>query len=254
LAPYRLGLTATPERTDGKDRLLEELIGPTLYRRDIVELSGNYLAQYDTIRIRLELTPDERCEYEKARTLYLEFLKRHQIRMSSMAGWSQFIIRASQSPDGHAALVAHRRQRQLAFAASAKFECVENLLRQHRADRSILFTQDNATTYELSRRFLIPAITHQTKITERSEILAGLTDGTYRAIVTSKVLNEGIDVPSANVAIVVSGSSSVREHVQRLGRVLRKNGDKRAVLYELVTAKTNETLVSNQRRDHSAYR
>jgi superfamily II DNA or RNA helicase len=72
--------------------------------------------------------------------------------------------------------------------------------------------------------------------------------------VTSKVLNEGVDVPSASVAIIVSGSGSVREHVQRLGRVLRKQGDKRAVLYELVAGGTAETFTSERRREHVAYR
>ena len=131
---------------------------------------------------------------------------------------------------------------------------VEELLDRHRNDRAILFTQDNATCYEVSRRFLVPAITHQTKVRERSDILAGLAEGRYGAVVTSKVLNEGVDVPAANVAIVISGSGSVREHVQRLGRVLRKQGDKRAILYEIVTAETIETFTSNRRREHVAYR
>jgi superfamily II DNA or RNA helicase len=106
----------------------------------------------------------------------------------------------------------------------------------------------------LSRRFLIPIITHETRVRERSEILAGLADGGYGAIVTSKVLNEGVDIPAANVAVVVSGSASVREHVQRLGRILRAQAGKHALLYELVTAQTTETFTSARRRDHSAYR
>ncbi len=73
-------------------------------------------------------------------------------------------------------------------------------------------------------------------------------------MVTSKVLNEGVNVPEANVAIVLSGSGSVREHVQRLGRILRKGEDKRAVLYELVTAGTSEERTSDKRREHVAYR
>jgi superfamily II DNA or RNA helicase len=63
-----------------------------------------------------------------------------------------------------------------------------------------------------------------------------------------------VDVPDANVAVILSGSGSVREHVQRLGRILRKKGDKRAVLYELVTEETTETYTSERRREHSAYR
>jgi superfamily II DNA or RNA helicase len=81
-----------------------------------------------------------------------------------------------------------------------------------------------------------------------------LADGTYGAVVTSKVLNEGVDVPDANVAIVVSGSGSVREHVQRLGRILRKRDGKFALLYEIVTAQTAEAYTSERRRDHAAYR
>jgi superfamily II DNA or RNA helicase len=97
-------------------------------------------------------------------------------------------------------------------------------------------------------------ITHQTRVKERSAILAGLRDGTYGAVATSKVLNEGVDVPEANVAIILSGSGSVREHVQRLGRILRKKDGKRAILYELVTSGSSETMTSERRRDHVAYR
>ena len=74
------------------------------------------------------------------------------------------------------------------------------------------------------------------------------------AVVTSKVLNEGVDVPDANVAVVISGSGSVREHVQRLGRILRQRDGKRALLYELVSAGTTETQTSERRREHEAYR
>jgi superfamily II DNA or RNA helicase len=153
---------------------------------------------------------------------------------------------------------AYRRQREIAFAAPAKLDYVGLLLERHRDDRVLLFTQDNATAYALARRFLVPIITHETRIRERSEILAGLArgpaEGGYGAVVTSKVLNEGVDIPEANVAVVVSGSASVREHVQRLGRILRAREGKHALLYELVTANTAETFTSARRRDHSAYR
>ncbi len=254
LAPFRLGLTATPERPDGRDQLLDELIGPTVFRRDIVDLSGDFLADYDTVRVVVDLSPEERAEYEAERAIYRGFVASRGIRMSHKDGWSQFIIQSSQSDQGRRAMKAYRRQRELAFGAPAKLDYVEHLLHEHRKDRTILFTQDNATCYEVSRRFLVPAITHQTKVKERSDILAGLSEGRYGAVVTSKVLNEGVDVPEANVAVVISGSGSVREHVQRLGRVLRKKGDKRAILYELVTAQTVETFTSQRRREHVAYR
>lgn len=254
IAPFRLGLTATPERTDGREAALAQMVGPEVYRRDIVELAGEYLAEYETERVAVDLDPDERQEYERERKLYREFLSMNHIRMSSPSGFSEFVMLSARSAEGRRAMAAYRRQRELALSARAKLEYVEHLLHVHRNDRTLLFTQDNATAYGLSKRFLVPVITHQTKVKERTEILSGLREGRYRAVSTSRVLNEGVDVPDANVAIVLSGSGSVREHVQRLGRVLRKKEDKRAVLYELVTQGTGETYTSERRREHSAYR
>ncbi len=254
LAPYRLGLTATPERADGREAALRDLIGPVAYRKDIVELSGDYLAAYETERVSIELTSEERAEHDAERAIYRAFVESRGIRMSRPSGWGEFIMLSSQSEEGRRAMIGYRRQRALAFASSAKLDYLEHLLHVHRRDRAILFTQDNATAYAISRRFLVPVITHQTKVRERSAILAGLAEGTYRAVATSRVLNEGVDVPDANVAVVLSGSGSVREHVQRLGRILRKREDKRAVLYELVTQATTETYTSDRRREHSAYR
>jgi superfamily II DNA or RNA helicase len=254
IAPFRLGLTATPERADGRHVDLDELVGPIVYRKDIVDLSGGYLAPYETVRLTVELGPEDRQAHDEARATYRDFLAKSGIRMSSPSGWSDFVIRSARSEEGRRAMAAYRRQRELAFAAPAKLDYVGLLLDRHRDERTLLFTQDNATAYTLARRFLIPIITHETKVRERSEILAGLADGSYGAVVTSKVLNEGVDLPEASVAVVVSGSASVREHVQRLGRILRPKEGKRALLYELVTAGTTETFTSSRRRDHSAYR
>jgi superfamily II DNA or RNA helicase len=254
LAPFRLGLTATPERGDGREAELEGLVGPIVYRKDIVELSGQYLADYETVRVSVDLSPAEREEYAAERALYRAFLQQNGIYMGSPTGWTDFLIRAARSEEGRRAFQAYRRQKEIAFTAPAKLDYVERLLHQHRQDRVIVFTQDNATVHLVSRRFLIPAITHHTRVRERSEILAGFAEGRYGALATSKVLNEGVDIPAANVAIVMSGSGSVREHVQRLGRILRKGQDKRATLYELVTGGTTEAYTSERRRDHVAYR
>jgi superfamily II DNA or RNA helicase len=254
LAPYRLGLTATYERGDGRESALDPLVGPVVYQKSIVDLSGEYLAEYETIRLHVELSAEERQEYAAERAIYLTFLREHGIRMADPRGWQDFIIRASRTDAGRRALRAYRRQRDLALSAPAKLEALEGLLGLHREDRTLVFTQDNATAYGISRRFLVPAITHQTKVRERSEILERFSNGEYRVVVTSKVLNEGVDVPEANVAVVISGSGSVREHVQRLGRILRRSADKRAILYELVSKGTSETATSERRREHAAYR
>jgi len=254
LAPYRLGLTATPERVDGQEALLDELLGPIVYRKQIVEFAGEYLADYDIESISVELSSDEREQYEQARATYLAFVRQQGIRLGGPSGWNDFVRRAARSTEGRRAFVAYRRQKTLAVAAASKLNALDELLHRHRADRCLIFTLDNATAYAISRRCLVPIITHHTKVKERSQILERFASGRYGTVVTSKVLNEGVDVPDANVAIIVSGTGSVREHVQRLGRILRPRQDKRAILYEIVTARTSEQSTSERRREHSAYR
>jgi superfamily II DNA or RNA helicase len=253
IAPFRLGLTATPERADMAHTHLDVLIGPTVYRREITQLRGQYLADYRVMTLYVHLSDEERTRYEQARELYRDFVRTAGIDMRQPNGWSQFIYVAHRSPEGREAFRAYREQRALALAAPAKLNLLGRLLERHNGDRVLIFTHDNATVYTIARQFLVPVITHQTKTKERRDILLKFNSGAYPIVATSRVLNEGVNVPEANVAVVLSGSGSVREHVQRLGRVLRKAGDKEAVLYEVITRDTVEEFTSNRRRQHSAY-
>jgi len=254
LAPYRMGLTATPERNDGQETMLDHLIGPIVFRREIQELAGDYLAEYEVERIFVNLSADELERYRKCREEYRAFVDLRGISMGGMHGWQRFIQETSRSREGRLAFQAYREQRRLALAAPAKLEILADLLLKHRGDRTIIFTHDNATVYEIARRYLVPPITHQTKAKERRAILDGFSTGIYPVVVTSRVLNEGVDIPSASVGVILSGSGTVREHVQRLGRLLRKHGEKQAKLYEVVSRGTGEEFTSERRRQHDAYR
>lgn len=254
LAPFRLGLTATPERPDSREFMLKDLIGETVYRRDIHEMAGQYLADYETESIKVRLDDEELERYQAARKTFRGFIERNGIRLGGMGGWRNFLRESVRSEEGRQAFQAWREQRKIALATPRKLAILRNLLDKHKGDRIVIFTNDNATVYKVSRDFLVPAITHQTKTKERYETLQKFNDGRYPIVVTSKVLNEGVNVPEANVGIVLSGSGTVREHVQRLGRILRKVGDKRATLYELIAEGTSEEGISDRRRQHDAYR
>lgn len=254
IAPFRLGLTATPERQDGRDGLLEAALGPIVFRKEIKDLAGEFLADYETVQVGVALTDAERIAYDAARKTYIDFIRRMGIRFDRPDGWGRFIQLSARSPAGRSAMKAYRQQRALSLMCEQKLVLVEHLVGEHAQERVIIFTNDTPSVYAISRRLLIPAITHQTPIKERREILQRFNAGQYRAVVTAKVLNEGVDVPEASVAIVLSGSGSVREHVQRLGRVLRPSLNKRAVLYEVITTATGEESVSERRREHDAYR
>jgi superfamily II DNA or RNA helicase len=254
IAPFRLGLSATPERADQRHSLLESLIGPSIYRKAIPELSGVYLADYDIRTLLVELSQSERKRYDDERGIYRKFVSDLGMSLNGPAAWQRFVFTASRTPEGRRALEAYRTQRHLAFAAEEKFTRLAEVLHRHRNEQVLVFTHDNRTAYEVSRRFLLPLITHQTHLAERAEILRRFRSGQWPYLVTSKVLNEGVDVPQASVAVILSGNASVREHVQRLGRILRKGEDKRAILYELLTRSTSEQGTSERRRQHDAYR
>lgn len=250
LAPYSLGLTATPERPDSGHELLPNLVGPVVYHLTPEDLAGTYLAPYDLVRIPVELTAHERHEYAEADAIYRDFLRKHHLSVRSPEDWQRFILVAATSHSGgREALLAARRRREIQAGAMRKGATLENLLRQHWDDRCIVFTKSVEEVYAMSRRFLIPGITFETPARERKEILDRFREGRYRAIIASDVLNEGVDVPDANVAIILAGSASHREYVQRLGRILRPKEGKRATLYELVTTATGEEFTARRRRE-----
>ncbi len=250
LAPYSLGLTATPERPDGGHERLPELVGSIVYRKSPEDLAGRYLAPFEVVRLPIKLTAHERFEYAQADAVYRDFLAKHRLPMRSPEDWQRFIMVASTSHSGgREALLAARRRREIQAGATRKGTTLERLLKQHWDDRCIVFTKSVEEVYSLSKRFLIPGITFETVAKERKEILDRFREGRYRAVIASDVLNEGVDVPDAGVAIILAGSASRREYVQRLGRVLRPKEGKRAILYELVTSDTGEESASRRRRE-----
>lgn len=249
IAPYRLGLTATPDRADGRHDDLTHLLGPVVYQRSAADLSGHALAPFEIVPIKVKLSNQERDRYDRLIAERNRFLQEANIWLSSAQGWQRFVRASAQSQAGRRAMLAHREAKTIALGTEGKLRVLEDLLAQHHGDRTIIFTNDNATVYRISETFLIPAITHQTPVKERHTILQAFRSGEYPILVVSHVLNEGVDVPEARIAILLSGSGSTREYVQRLGRILRKgSGDKQAILYEVVAEETTEEGISQRRR------
>lgn len=248
-APARLGLTATFERPDGAHEEIRELIGAQVYSIDVDSLAGEHLAAYDIRRIEVELTPQERANYEDAQQTFLNYVRSAGIQFTSGSDYLQLVKRSGNDPRAREALLAKQRAREIMMNAEEKATELGRILDRHRDDRVIVFTAHTELVYRLSERFLLPAITSETGTTERRQILSKFRDGTYSRVVAANVLDEGVDVPDANVAVVISGSGSEREFTQRLGRILRPKQDgSKAVLYELVSNETAEERVADRRR------
>src|SRR5229473_1049766 len=247
--PLRLGLSATPERSDMTHLDLERLIGPEVYRRSPAELTkGRYLAEYQEVRIDIVLSSEDETRYAKQRHVYRSFLQRRHIVIHSPEEFQQkLIFLSARDPEARIAMLAWREARHLAMNAPAKYVEIERLLSLHAADQVILFSEYNQVVDEISRRFCLPSITYKTPDEERRTILERFRSGKYSKLVSGRVLNEGVDVPDCRVAIIVSGNSTKREYIQRLGRVLRpKSGQ--AILYELVTSGTTEEDIAKRRK------
>ncbi|HEY1012694.1 MAG TPA: DEAD/DEAH box helicase [Herpetosiphonaceae bacterium] len=251
--PYRLGLTATPERSDGLHRALDKLLGPEVYRRAPADLAAEgHIAQFKEQRIFVDLTPEELVRYETLMTTWKWYLSAHRHTLAKGGDFfGELIRRAGNDPKARQALQAHHQARMIALNAERKLAEVAKLLEAHRADKVIVFSEYNALVGTLSRQFALPSITYKTAADERKAILDGFRNGALSKLVTGRVLNEGVDVPDANVAIVVSGSSTAREYIQRLGRVLRKKPTE-ALLYEVITRNTTEVKTARKRRQAAA--
>jgi superfamily II DNA or RNA helicase len=138
----------------------------------------------------------------------------------------------------------------IALNSKSKIEELKEILADNKGTKTIIFTQHNRIVYEISNNFLIPYITYKTDKDERQDVLKGFRERRYNAIVTSKVLDEGVDVPDAELGIILSGTGSGREFIQRLGRLLRPKSDvnKKARLIEITSAETREIRTSAKRK------
>ncbi|MGH2638032.1 MAG: DEAD/DEAH box helicase family protein [Rhabdochlamydiaceae bacterium] len=247
-SPYRLGLTATFEREDTLHSEIPRLIGGIVFRLEPEDLAGRYLSDFRIERVRVNLKEKEVKEYEKYHSIFTDYLSKNRITLNTPVQFQRFVMRSARDPEARRALLARNKALKIAFNTESKIEKLEEILRENRNERVIIFTQHNDLVYRISRRFLIPFITHTTDKEERHKVLELFNSGEYWAVVTSKVLDEGIDVPEASLGIILSGTGSLREFVQRLGRVLRKKKDRDARLIEIVSSETSEVNTSSRRR------
>src|SRR5262249_3654570 len=157
----RLGLTATPERSDGGEALLEELLGPIVYRLEAQHLAGEFLADYSVARLTVQLSEEDQERYQQERAIFRRFVSSQRIDFGSLQGWQLFVAQSARNEAGRRAMQAYRESKRIALGAEAKLETLKNLLRRHRRERVLIFTAENEMVYRISEQFLIPAITHE---------------------------------------------------------------------------------------------
>ncbi len=252
-APLRMGLTATPERSDGRDADFGDLIGPTVYRQEISSARGKSLADYSVVRIPVCLESAEQAAYDTAGRVVRRFLAAKRDQGQTKYGWEDLCADAGKDPAARAAQTAFYTKKSIEDRAGEKLRVLEDLFRIHVGERVIVFAGSNAMAMDISRRFLVPTLLNHSRKKERRIVLEGFGKGEFPVLVANQVLDEGVDVPEAKVAVIIGGHASTRQAKQRLGRILRKSGVAKATLYEVVCQDTNEEERSRQRRKSDAY-
>jgi superfamily II DNA or RNA helicase len=251
-APWRLGLTATPERSDGRHVDLDRLIGPIVYHLPMAAVRGQTLAEYEVVRIPVYLSEEEQARYDALSARVRSYLAQRR-QTDPTFSWQDLCGETGKDPAARRALHAYFARKAIEDRAEEKLRVLEDLFRLHAGSATLIFAGSNAMARDVSRRFLIPCLLNHCGKKERLDILEGLRDGVYPALVANMVLDEGVDVPEVKVAVVIGGTASTRQAKQRLGRILRKAGNARATLYEVVCADTKEEQRSRRRRGSDAY-
>lgn len=250
-ARRRLGLTAT--YPDGRDTELRRTAGPVVYRKRVEEMVDAELAEFALERRFVGLTGDERERYDAATATYESWVEERGYRERYPEGsdwWKVFMAETRRSPRARRAFRAFRERERIVATARRKLDEAGRLLRLHPAERAILFCGTSEAAERVSRRFAVPMITARTPASERNRVLDRVASGRIRAVASVQVLDEGWDVPGAKLGLVLGDSTrgGRRQHVQRLGRLLRRQGDRVASLFEIVVADTHEFYASQKRR------
>ncbi|MEV7430407.1 DNA repair helicase XPB [Nocardioides sp. NPDC092400] len=212
-ARRRIGLTATLVREDGREGDVFSLIGPKRYDAPWKDIEAQgWIAPADCVEVRVTLPTDERLVY---------------------------------------AVAEPEERYRLASCTAEKTRVVRDIVASHPGQPTLVIGQYIEQLDELAASLDAPVIKGDTPVKERQRLFEAFRSGEVGLLVVSKVANFSIDLPSAEVAIQVSGSyGSRQEEAQRLGRLLRpKSEGKTAHFYTIVSRDTVDAdFAANRQR------
>jgi len=210
---HRLGLSATPVREDDRETDIYTLVGPPIGTDWDALFDAGYVQEPEVeIRYLPWANDEERNAYTSA-----EPRAKHRI--------------AGENP--------------------AKVDEVRHLLAEHPTAKALVFVEWLDHGREIAETVGVPFISGETPHHERDRLFREFRDGERRTLVVSRVGDEGIDLPNAELAVVASGlGGSRRQGAQRAGRTMRPAGS--ATVYVLATRGTSEEEFAQRQMRHLA--
>ncbi len=236
LAPYRMGLSATPYREDGRHEELFRLMGGLVYYASQRELAEQgFLAKFSIIPVLVSLTKKEYREYREYYKKFIEVARGADIdELVRLAGLG--------SREAKEALSAINKARKLLLYSKAKREKLREIVEEEKRKGSkiIVFVPYVDVAEDIAKLLGVQPLTGRTSEDKRKRLLEDFRACRLDVLVMTTVGDEGIDLPDANVGIMVSVTGSKRQFVQRLGRLLRPGKGKESRLYILAVKNTFE--------------
>ena len=248
----RLGLTATLQRPDRlEDRLIEYFTGVCFgigYER---ALDDEVVAHFSVATIGVPMTDEELVAYElitkEIGRLFAILVEQHHLPTVPAHAFMRAVKEIAEGPwhpardHARSFLAAVQARKQLlANSESKRHAAIQLAPAVAVADRTLLFTE-SIDTAELVAEGLQAAGLHVATVhselanADRREVFREFGKGRLDALVAPRVLDEGVDVPAADLAVIVSASKTKRQMIQRMGRVVRRKDDGRlarfAILY-----------------------
>src|SRR5262249_26406137 len=210
---------------------------PVVFREEIAEAKGRTLADYVLVQVPVHLGPGEQEEFDRLSGRVREYLAGRR-REQPDFGWTDLTRLSRTDVEAKEELRAYRRKLALIHRSAEKLRAAEDVLRLHPDEQCVIFTASNRMAPAVPARSLIPALTAHSAQHGRNAVLDAFARRAIRALVACEVLSEGWDAPALKVGVVIGGEKGVKEAVQRIGRLLRKAGDRTARLYEVVVQET----------------
>ena len=252
---YRLGLSATPNRwldEEGTQILMEYFNGvifefdieralneinpdtgksyltPYIYKPIFVDLNDKEYRAYKYYTSKIDEILQEDTSDEESNTYLKKFFNQRQdIIDNAYAKYNAFITILEENPNIDKLIV---------FCSPKQIDDVQKILNKYKIIPQHRFTQQESSIKTIKN-----------PISQREDLLEKFSNGIYKALVAIKCLDEGVDVPSAENAIIMSSTSNPREHVQRRGRILRRcEGKEKAIIYDILVFPKDNSLYGSK--------
>ena len=239
-----LGLSATPERDydDNFYIIIRKILGDIIFDYDYIDArEDEVIVNFKLLYAYAAMTPDEEEKYKK-------FTKSIQRRAATIGGNDMNDYPLKMLIFNRARMVKNSKNR-IPFGIE--------LLQKHKRDSWIVFTENKKQAKEFNK--IINTKGYKSAIyntdldnAEREENLNNFKNGNLNVLVSCTALDEGFDMPEADGAMILSASSSKRQRIQRMGRVLRITANKQNAL--IVTVYSSKTEFDKLREESNRYK